>query len=164
MAVINGVDVDKMTQTKQDILKDDSLAQREPSVSAKWVGGSLATVTAGDMSVQMGGDSNMTAMQMLLASLAACEVDLLAAHAALAGIKLDELKVDAKGHFNRSAYYGITDAPGAGYDRIDYEVHVKAPGITEDQIKMLEEACKRFSPVGDSLGKPIPLSFKITAH
>jgi uncharacterized OsmC-like protein len=161
MAVINGVDVDKMKQTKEDIIKDSSLADRQPTVTAKWQGGSLATIVAGDMTAQIGGDSNPTAMQMLLASLAACEVDLLAAHAALARIKLDDLSVEATGHFNRSAYYGIVDAPGSGYDRIDYVVHIKAPGITEHQIKQLKEVCERFSPVGDSLSKAIPLTLKI---
>lgn len=161
MAVINGVDVDKMKQTKDSIIKDASLAQRQPSVKAQWKGGSLTTVTAGEMTTDIGGDDNMTAMQMLLASLAACEVDLISAHAALAGIKLDDLSVEATGHFNRSAYYGIDDAPGAGYDRIDYTVQIKSPGITEQQIKQLEDVCKRFSPVGDSLNKSIPLTLKV---
>ena len=164
MAVINGVDVDKMKQTKEDIIKDSSLSERQPSVTAQWQGGSLATIKAGDMTAQIGGDSNPTAMQMLLASLAACEVDLIAAHAALAGITLDELSVEATGHFNRSAYYGVEDAPGAGYDRIDYIVHVKAPGITQQQIGQLKQVCERFSPVGDSLSKSIPLTLDVKSE
>lgn len=164
MAVINGVDVDKMKQTKDSIIKDSSLAIRQPSVTAQWQGGSLAKVAAGDMTAQIGGDSNPSAMQMLLASLAACEVDLIAAHAALAGIKLDDLSVEATGHFNRSAYYGIEDAPGSGYDRIDYVVHIKAPGITKQQINQLKKVCKRFSPVGDSLSKSIPLTLEIKSN
>jgi uncharacterized OsmC-like protein len=161
MAVINGVDIDKMKQTKQDIIRDSSLAERQPSVTAQWQGGSLAAIVAGDMTAQIGGDSNPTAMHMLLASLAACEVDLIAAHAALAGIKLDALAVEATGHFNRSAYYGIEDAPGSGYDRIDYVIRIKAPGITKQQINQLKEVCERFSPVGDSLSKAIPLKLDV---
>lgn len=161
MAVINGVDVDKMKQTKKDIINDSSLAERQPSANAQWQGGSLAKVTLGDMTTQIGGDSNPTAMQVLLASLAACEVDLIAAHSALAGIKLDDLSVEATGHFNRSAYYGIENAPGSGYDRIDYVISIKAPGITGQQIKQLKKVCERFSPVGDSLSKPVRLTVKI---
>jgi uncharacterized OsmC-like protein len=161
MAVIHGVDVDKMKQDKQDIIKNSTLADRRPTVEATWQGGNLAEVKLGELTTHIGGDNNLTAMQTLLASLAACEVDIIAAHAALADIKLDELTVEATGQFNRSAYFGIEGAPSPAYSRIDYIVRLKAPGITQQQIEMLKEVCENFSPVGDSLSKSIPLHVKI---
>lgn len=164
MAVINGVDVDKWNKEKNDIIKDPAVAERKNVVNAKWEGGDLSEVEAGGMTIKVGGRQNMRPMQVMLASLAACEIDLISAHAAKAGIKMDALTVEATGFFNRAAYFGIEGAPGAGYNKIEYTVNIKAPGITQQQITQLEEACKQFSPVGDSLSKKIPISFKIKAE
>jgi uncharacterized OsmC-like protein len=161
MATINGVDVEKTKETIDRLRNDPSLADRQPVINAKWEGsGSLTTIKLDDKTLQIGGD-NLNAMQTLLASLAACDIDLIATHAALEGIKIDELSIEATGHFNSRAYYGVEGAPGPGYQDIEYAVSINAPGITPDQIKYLEKVCEKSSPVGDSLSKSIPLKLNI---
>lgn len=161
MAVINGVDVDRMKQMQEQVKKDSTVADREPKMTAHWLGGSASRIEFGDVSSYIGGDGNLNAMQTLLAALAACDVDLVAMHAALIGLPIDKLSIEISGHFNTQAYFGVENAPGSGYDRIAYTVHLKAPKATPQQIKYLKERCERSSPVGDSLGKPIPLTLKI---
>lgn len=161
MAVINGVDVERMKQMQEQVKKDASVAEREPKMEARWLGGSATSIKFGDVVTKIGGDGKLSAMQMLLASLAACEVDMVATNAALIGLTIDELWIEISGHYNVQAYFGVGGAPGAGYDRITYTIHLKAPKATAKQTKYLKEKCERSSPVGDSLSKPIPLELKI---
>jgi uncharacterized OsmC-like protein len=165
MVTINGVDIEKTKETIERLKVDPSLADRQPVIKAKWEGsGSLTTIKLDEKTAKIGGADNLNAMQTLLASLAACDIDLIATHAALEGIKIDELSIEATGHFNSRAYYGVEDAPGPGYDDIEYKVHIKAPGISSNQIKYLEKVCGRSSPVGDSLAKAIPLKLSIKSN
>jgi uncharacterized OsmC-like protein len=161
MAIINGVDVDQLKQTQQKVSADPSLTEREPTVVARWLGsGSTAEAEFDGITTKIGGDGNLNSMQTFLASLAACDVDLVVTHAALIGLSIEELRVEVTGHFNSRAYY-LTEADGAGYDRIAYTVIMKAPGATEDQIKYLKERCQKSSPVGDSVARQIPLTLEL---
>lgn len=161
MGFINGVDVDKMKQTRELVKNDPSAADRQPKIIAHWLGGSTAKIEFGDVTSQIGGDGKLNAMQTLLASLAACDIDLVATHAALIGLSIEDLWIEVTGHFNSRAYYGIEGASGPGYNSIAYTIHLKAPGATPKQIKYLEERCEHSSPVGDSLSKSIPLTLAI---
>jgi len=160
MAVINGVDVDKLKQTIEDA-KDASTTERNPKLVAYWLGASETRVEFGDTSIKIGGEGEMRAMQVLLASLAACDVDVVAMNASLMGIAIDKLWIEVTGHFNTQSFYGIESAAGPGYDRINYTIHIKAPQASPEQIKALEEKCKKTSPVGDTLAKSVPLTFEI---
>jgi len=161
MAVINGVDVDEIKQKQEQVKKDPAAGEREPKIAARWLGGSATRIEFGDVVSNIGGDGNLNAMQTLLAALAACDIDLVAMNGALIGLPIDELWIEVSGHFNTRAYYGVEDAPGPGYDRIAYTIHLKAPKATPEQIKYLKTRCERASPVGDSLGKSIPLTLEI---
>jgi uncharacterized OsmC-like protein len=161
MAIINGVDVERMKQMQEQVSKDPSAAEREPKMVARWLGGSATSIEFGDVVSKIGGDGNLNAMQTLLASLAACDIDLVAMSAALIGLPIEELSIEISGHFNTQVYFGVENAAGPGYDRIAYTVHIKAPGATPEQIKHLKERCERSSPVGDSLSKSIPLTLEI---
>ena len=161
MATINGVNVTDLQQTKDRVTQDPAAADREPTVAARWLGGSASRVESNGKTAHIGGEGNLNPMQNLLASLAACDIDLIAMHAALIGLPIKDLRIEVTGHFNSQAYYGVEGAPGAGYDRIAYTVHLTAPQATAEQIDHLRQRCERSSPVGDSLGKSIPLTLKI---
>lgn len=103
----------------------------------------------------------MNPMQMLLASFAACDVDLIAMHAAFIGLKIESLSIEAAGHFNVASYLGLKDGPAPGYDSISYVVRLRAPGATPEQMEYLREKCEQASPVGDSLTRPIPLKLSL---
>lgn len=113
--------------------------------------------------MHLGGDGDFNAMQALLGALAACDVDLLAMHAALLGLEVKDLRVEASGHFNVQAYLGL-EAPGSGYTGISYRIILNAPDASDEQIRSLRERIERSSPVGDSLGRSIPLTIEFTAN
>ena len=160
---LNGVNVTEMLRFKDMVVQDVTKADRNPALVAHWVGGSRSRVEFKDKVVHMGGDDDLNPMQMFLATLAACDVDLVAMHASFLGLKIDSLSVEATGHFNVQSYLGLGSVPGSGYDAIAYTVRLSAPGVTPEQIAHLRERCERSSPVGDSLKRAIPLKLQFEA-
>ncbi len=158
--IINGLNVAELREYIDQVRKDPSEAERNPKIVAKWLGGSRAQVEREDVVIHMGADQDPSAMWMFLASLAACDVEVVATHASLLGLKLESLEVEATGHFDIRRLLGL-DGPEPGYDRIAYTVRLHAPGATKEQIERLRAMCERGSPVGDSLARAIPLKLTI---
>lgn len=98
-------------------------------------------------------------MKLLLASLAACDVDLVASRAALLGIEIEALSVAVSGHFNVRRYLGLDAPRGSGYERVTCVVRLKAKDATPDQLDQLRQACEEDSPVADTLGSGAALTF-----
>ena len=161
---INGVNVTKMLEFKDLVMKDSTKADHNPSLVAHWVGGSRSRVELKDKVVHIGGRGEFNSMQMLLATLAACDVDLMAIHASFLGLRIESLSVEATGHFNLRSYLGLENAPASAYDAISYVVHLSVPDATPEQIAYLRERCERSSPVRDSLARSIPLKFEFKAN
>lgn len=160
---INGVNVAELLEFKNIVSRDPTKADRNPTLVAHWVGGSRSRVEFKDKVVHLGGDDEFNPMQMLLATLAACDVDLIAMHASFLGLKVESLSVEATGHFNVQSYLGLETTPPSGYDAISYTVRISAPGATAEQIAYLRERCERSSPVGDSLTRVVPLKLEFEA-
>lgn len=163
-ALINGMDVGELLEFKNICAQHPEKADRNPELVAHWEGGSHSRVEFKDMTVHLGGDGEFNPMQMLLATLAACDVDLIAMHASFLGLKIESLSVEATGHFNVRSYLGLDGAPGSGYDGISYTVRISVPGATPEQVAYLCERCERSSPVGDSMSRAIPLKLEFAAN
>ena len=164
VAEINGIHVAEQLEFRNMCKQDPAKADRNPVLVAHWVGGSRSRVEFKDKIVYLAGDDDFNPMQMFLASLAACDVDLIAMHASFLGLKIESLSVEATGHFNVQSYLGLEGAPGSGYDRVSYVVRLSAPSATPEQIAYLRERCERSSPVGDSLSRAIPVKLEFKAN
>ena len=162
MAEMNGIDVDQLRSYIRAVETDPERADREPVVVARWVGSDASEVTMADggPSVCIGGSDAPSAMRMLLMSMAACDVDLVASRAALIGVELDDLSVEARGHFNVARYLGLASTDGPGYDRVSYTVRVQPKNATADQLAELRAACREASPVGDTLQRNVDVTFE----
>lgn len=130
---------------------------------ARWEGGSRSRIEFGDVITHLGGKGELNPMQTLLASLAACDVDVVATHAALIGLEIEELSVEVTGQFDVHAYLGLEGTASSGYSHIGYRVRVKALKASPEQVEYLRERCERSSPVGDSLARAVPLQLEITS-
>ncbi len=159
--VVNGMNVPELREYVEMVKADPSVAERNPTIVARWTGGPRAQLKYEEQTLNIGGEGEPSAMVLLLASLAACDVEVVATTATLLGLKLDDLEVEAKGHFNVQRLLGLEGGPDPGYDRIGYTIRVRAPDASEDQVEALKTMCERSSPVGDSLGRRIPLTLEI---
>jgi uncharacterized OsmC-like protein len=157
---LNGVDVEALREYTDEVAADSTRADRDPVVIAHWVGGTRAEVvsTLGGAPVYMGGDDDPSAMGMLLRTLAACDVEVVANKAALLGVAIEELSVEARGHFNIQRYLGFDVDHDSGYESISYTVHLKTRGATEAQLDEIRHACEHGSPVTDTLLRAVPVS------
>lgn len=160
MHQLNGIDVQQLRSYVAAIAQDPTAADRDPVVVARWVGAGRAEVTSpsGGSSVFIGGDDEPNSMKMLLMSLAACEVDLIANRASLLGVEIDSLTVEAIGHFNVQRYLGLDAPHGPGYERVAYTVRLKTRGASREQLAELRRACEQASPVGDTLQRSVVLN------
>lgn len=161
MTTVNGINVEELNGYIEGIRQDRSVADRDPVVVAHWEGASRARVeTDGRKGFYLGGDDDFSAMQAIVGALAACDVEVVATHATLIGLEINELHTEARGHFNVASLLGVGSPTDAAYESISYKVVIDAPDASEDQIAHLKQACERFSPVGDSLRKAIPLTLE----
>jgi uncharacterized OsmC-like protein len=158
--MINGVDVAGTVAFREAVRADSSRADRHPTVVARWLGGSRAEVRCEDGVAHIGGDGELNAMRMLLGCLAACDIDLVALHASLLGIAIEDLVVEAQGRFNVRRYLGLEGDVGPGYQDVRYVVRINAPTASDEQLALLRTACERGSPVGDTLERAIPLTLE----
>lgn len=157
MSTLNGNNVAELNQFIEAVRHDPARADRNPRLTAYWVGGSRSRVEFKNIVTYIGGDDELNPMQTLLASLAACDVDMIATHASLMGLAIETLSVEATGHFNVRSYLGLPDAPGSGYDGVTYTIHAHIPGATQEQLAELRRRVEHGSPVGDSLARAVPL-------
>lgn len=158
-----GIDIGPLLAFKDKVQEDPRRADRNPTLVAEWVGGDQSRIKFGELETYIGGEGHLNPMQMFLACLAACNVDLIAMHASFIGLKIESLSIEASGHFNVQSYLGIEGTPGSGYDHIAYTVRLNAPGITEEQKAYLIERCEKSSPVGDSMSRALPMKLDFIA-
>ena len=159
-AATEGIDEGELRRYKAMVEEEPSLGEHSPAVVARWAGGDASTIECGGTTISLGGEEHPSPMQAVLAALAACDVDVVATHAALLGLDLEGIVVEATGHFDIRSYLGVEGAPRPGFDAISYVVHVAAPKATPEQIRHLRQRCEQSSPVGDSLARTIPLQLR----
>jgi len=159
---VNGLDVAELREQIAAIEADRSTGDREASITTRWVGGlrSAATSSFGGPTVFMGGDEDPGAMGMLLRALAACDIEVIVTRASIVGLRLDALSIEVKGSFNVAPYLGLASAEGAGYERISFVVHMRAPDATPEQVEEIRTALAA-SPVGDTLSRRVPVTFEL---
>jgi uncharacterized OsmC-like protein len=163
-AATEGTGAGALRTYKAMVEEEPSLGERSPSVVARWAGGDASNIECGGMAISLGGEERLPPMQAVLAALAACDVDVVATHAALLGLDLEGIVVEATGHFDIRSYLGVEGAPRPGFDAISYVVHVAAPEATPGQIRYLRQRCEQSSPVGDSLTRTIPLQLRFETN
>ena len=166
MQIINGMDVGELQEYIESCRLDPAQADRNPVVAARWVGGGRAEVTSslGGPPVYMGGPDDPSALGMLLRSLAACDVEIVATTAAVLGVEIEELTIEARGYANVGRYLGVESGVPPGYQNISYKIQLKTKsGATPEQLEAIRRACVEGSPVGDTLQRPIALELEFEA-
>jgi uncharacterized OsmC-like protein len=156
-----GFNVEAYLGLKQKAINDISATDRDKTAVAQWIQGEEADVTIDGKKVNIGSDDGINMMEMVLASLAACDVAVVGLHASFMGIKLKSLRAEMRGQYNVAAMLGIENASTAGYDQIEAKIYIEAPEATPDQLEALKEACERGSPVGHTFAEQVSTNITI---
>ncbi len=164
-ANLNGVDVDYIEQTIQAINEDASIAEFKFRAKNRWIdGGHNRAVISGyygakqehersepfvmdadEPPVLAGRDLGANPVEYLLRALAGCLMTTMVFHAAVRGIKIEELEMDLEGDLDIRGFLGISNDVRRGYENIRVTFRIKTDEPDLDRLKAL---CK-LSPVYD---------------
>jgi uncharacterized OsmC-like protein len=107
--------------------------------------------------VLAGTDLGANPVEHLLRALAGCMMTTMVYHAALRGIKIEELEMDLEGDLDLRGFLGLSDDVRKGYENIRVNFRVKTDGEDLNRLKALS----RLSPVYDVTTKGTKVDISI---
>jgi uncharacterized OsmC-like protein len=164
-AIVNGVDVDVLGGTVEAIKENSELAKCKFRLRNTWLQGGHNRSTVGDFygacqenshqatfeldadepPVLAGTDLAPNPVEHLLHALAGCLTSTLVYHAAIRGIRIDELECEVEGDLDLRGFLGLSKDVRKGYQNIRVTFRVKTD---PDQLEKLK-ALSKLSPVFD---------------
>lgn len=171
--VVNGVEIDTLLATVNAIQADPELGACHFRASNQWIAGThnRSKVTgfygakqeiahkqgfnfdADEPSILAGTDNAANPVEHLLHALASCLTTSMVAHAAVRGIKIDELESELEGDIDLNGFLGLSNEVPKGYTNIRVNFRVKADESDIETIKSLAS----FSPVFNTLVQGVPV-------
>jgi len=165
--VVNGVDLETLMGTVEAIKADPELGACRFRASNRWLGGNRnrSTVTgfygakqeiahkqrfemdADEPPILAGDDEGANPVEHLLHALASCVTTSMVAHAAVRGIRVEEVESTLEGDIDLRGFLGLADEVPRGYTDIRVRFRVKAD--PKDVERLAELAA--FSPVFNTL-------------
>ena len=163
--IVNGIDVDVLRGMVDAIKENSDLAKCKFRLRNVWVQGGNNRSTVGDFYGAGQENSHQTAFELnadepallagadlaanpvehLLHALAGCLTSTLVYHAAIRGIRIEELECDLEGDLDMRGFLGLSQDVRKGYQNIRVTFRVKTE---PDQLAKLK-ALSKLSPVFD---------------
>ena len=164
---VNGVDLDTLMATVQQIKDDPGLGACRFRARNAWLGGAhnRTTVTdfhgarqdiphlqtfsleADEPPILAGHDEGANPVEHLLHALASCLTTSMVAHAAVRGIAIESLEAELEGDIDLRGFLGLAPDVPKGYTEIRARYRVKARPEELPRIRELAE----FSPVFNTI-------------
>lgn len=162
---VNGVDIDVLQTTVNNIKQDPDLGKCRFHVQNKWIDGNhnRTTITsfygakqenehkqtfeldADEPPVLAGEDQAPNPVEHLLNSLAGCVTTSMVAHAAVRGIEIQELESEIEGDIDLRGFLGISKDVPKGFTDIRVKFKVKADTDNMERLKALAEYSPTFN-------------------
>jgi uncharacterized OsmC-like protein len=179
--VVNGLDLDALNTVVGEIQQDASKALVGFAVSTRWTGqtGSRTSVKGYEIAGEhvarefeivadepfelLGSNTAPNPQELLMAAANACMTVGYVAGAALHGVELESLQIEAEGNIDLRGFLGLSQTVPAGYDEIRYTIRVKGNG-TPEQMQKIHELVMATSPNRFNLSQPIKLVAKLVVE
>lgn len=175
--IVNGVNVDALMSTVNAIARDGELGTCRFRATNDWLHGShnrttvvdfygarqviahrqTFTMDADEPAILAGNDHGANPVEHLLHALASCLTTSMVAHAAVRGIRIDEMESVLEGDLDLRGFLGLDARVPKGYTAIRASFRVKA--AAEDLPKLRELAA--FSPVFNTLTHGVPVQVAV---
>ena len=175
--VVNGVDVDILGGTVSAIQTDPELGKCRFRATNKWLHGHLnqstvhgfygakqelahkqaCTREADEPAILAGNDEGANPVEHLLHALASCMTTSIVAHAAVRGIKIDQLESELEGDLDLNGFLGLDESIAKGYTEIRVRFRVKADPKDLSRIRSLFN----FSPVYQTISNGTKVDVQI---
>jgi uncharacterized OsmC-like protein len=174
---VNGINVDLLFSTIELIKKQPEIAQFKFRAKNTWVDGTHNRATVKDFYGALKEDDSRTPLvfeideppvlcgqnlganpvEYLLVALSGCLTTSLVAHAAAKGIAVKKVSSRYEGDLDLRGFLGISEDVPVGYQNIRVFFKIEAD-IPEAQKEELIRMAQKYSPVFNSIAKPVPVS------
>lgn len=166
---INNVNLESVGALVGAIQQDPTRAATTWSASVAWTGGfrsearvrDFAPIPSDEPAGLGGTDTAPNPVEQLLGALGNCLAVGYAANASVAGIQLKALNVELSGDLDLHTFLGLDDG-NAGFQSITAKVTIESDAAPE-AIAALHRKVTATSPVGHTLGRPIPLTIDLAS-
>lgn len=160
---LNDVDIEAVGGLVRAIQDDPAKAQTTWAAHVTWQGAfasesrvrSFAPTKSDEPPTLGGGDTAANPVEQLLGALGNCLAVGYAANATVAGIALDDLRIDLKGDVDLHVFLGLAEGH-AGFSAIEATVTIDSPAPRAD-LEALHAKVLSSSPVGHTLRNPVPV-------
>ncbi len=179
--IVNGINVDDLTDCIEDITENPELGKYRFSAKNRWVDSAHCRSTIQDFwaagqkdtsrprphilegdepTTLMGNDLAPNATEILLHALGTCLNASIIYHAAVQGIKIDELELDIEGDLDLNGFLGIDESIPSNFQQIRVDCRIKSDA-TKEELEELCEYAQQRSPVFNSVSLPIPIDVSL---
>lgn len=177
---VNGVNVEQLFSTIEQIKEKPEIAQFKFRASNKWIAGTNNRATISDFygagqedssrdpmnfeidepPVLCGRNLGANPVEYLLVALSGCLTTSLVAHSAARGIEIRKVESRYEGDLDLRGFLGISEDVPVGYENIRVYFKIEAD-ISEDKKEELIKMAQKYSPVFNTIAKPIPVSVQL---
>ncbi len=177
---VNGVNVDQLFSTIDQVKGNPEIAQFKFRANNTWIDGTHNRATVKDFygalkeytsreqlvfeidepPVLCGQNLGANPVEYLLVALSGCLTTSLVAHAAARGITVKKVESRYEGDLDLRGFLGISEEVPVGYKNIRIYFKIEAD-ISEDQKEELIRMAQKYSPVFNSIAKPVPVSVQL---
>lgn len=177
---VNGVNVTQVLDTIELIKQKPEIAQFKFRASNQWVGGTHNRATVKDFygagaeddsrealvfeidepPVLCGQNAGANPVEYLLVALSGCLTTSMVAHAAVRGITLRKIESRYEGDLDVRGFLGMAEDVPVGYRNIRVFFTIDAD-LSDEQKEELIAMAQKYSPVFNSIAKPIPVSVQL---
>ena len=177
---VNGLNVDQLFDTINQIKEKPEIAKFKFRATNKWVDGTYNRATIKDFygacqehtsrdpivfdidepPVLLGQDKGTNPVEYLLIALSGCMTTSLVAHAAAKGIEIKGVESRYEGDLDLRGFLGLSEDVKVGFEKIRVYFKIDAD-IPEEQKEELIQMAQKYSPVYNSIAKPVPVSVQL---
>ncbi|UCE79225.1 MAG: OsmC family protein [Nitrospiraceae bacterium] len=177
---VNGVNVEQLFSTIDLIREKPEIAQFKFRATNDWVNGTHCRATVRDFygalkedttrdpmafeidepPVLCGNNLGANPVEYLLVALSGCLTTSLIAHAAAKGIEIRKVESRYEGEIDLRGFLGLSEEVPVGYQMIRVYFKIDAD-VSEDRKEELISMARKYSPVYNSIAKPVPVSVEL---
>lgn len=177
---INGIQVDQLFGTIEQVKANAEIARFTFSASNAWSGGTHnratiqefygagqrdrsrepITVEMDEPPVLCGNNLGANPVEYLLAALSGCLTTSMVAHAAARGIELKQVRSSYEGDIDLRGFLGLSEEVPVGYGEIRVSFEIDAD-LTKEQKEELVKMAQKYSPVYNTLTRSVPVRVQL---
>jgi len=178
--MVNGINVDQLVKTIELIKENPKIAEFQFRARNTWVDGTHNRARVKDFFGALQEDDSRPAIEFeideppvlcgrnlgpnpveyLLVALSGCLTTSLVAHAAARGIAIRKVESRYEGDLDLQGFLGLSEKVPVGYKNIRVFFKIDAD-LSDEQKEELVRMAQKYSPVFNSIAKPVPVDVKL---